>query len=52
MSSDPDWPDTGKVGCYRHQHTWRGSFILPRLSSVGYPQRDFMRRIKSGREGA
>lgn len=52
LCSDPHWPDTGKVGCYRHQETWQGSVTLPRPSSVGYPQRDLMRRIKSGQEPA
>lgn len=49
LRSDPHWQDTGQVGCYRHQATWRGQVQLPRASSVGYPQRDLMRRIKAGK---
>jgi hypothetical protein len=52
LTTDPGWPDTGKVGCYRHQATWHGSLRLPRPSSVGYPQRDLLRRVKAGREPA
>jgi hypothetical protein len=52
LRDDPAWPDTGKVGCYRRQATWHGQVTLPRPSSVGYPQRDLMRRIKLGREPA
>ncbi len=50
MRSNPGWPDTGKVGCYRFQAAWRGQVKLPRASSIGYPQRDLMRRIKTGKE--
>lgn len=50
LKSDPAWSDTGRVGCYRHQATWRGSLALPRHSSIGYPQRDLMRAVKTRRE--
>ncbi len=52
LTADPAWPDTGKIGCYRCQGIWRGSLTLRRSSSVRYPQRDLMRRVKLGQEPA
>ncbi len=52
LTTDPGWTDDGKVGCYRRQAIWRGTLKLPRASSVGYPQRDLLRRVKAGKEPA
>jgi hypothetical protein len=52
LRADPGWPDSGKVGCYRRQATWRGALTVPRPSSSGYPQRDALRRVKAGKEPA